>query len=109
MIRPALLSVVFLPALAAAGEVLTLDAYLDQVRKASPALAAAAATVEGIPLKAKEAEMVYSPLFTANYGLFDDRKEPTSALSPSARGSARGKSASPRSGPPGPTSRSGTA
>jgi len=82
VIRSALLYLALLPVLAAAEDVLTLDAFLAQTRKTSPALAASAATVEGIPLKAKEAELVYSPLFTANLGLYDDRQEPTSALSP---------------------------
>jgi outer membrane protein TolC len=82
VIRTAILSLALLPALAAAEDVLDLDAFLSQAREASPALAASAATVEGIPLKAREAEMIYSPLFTANLGLYDDREEPTSAMSP---------------------------
>jgi len=68
--------------MAEGGGVFPLSSYLEQVREGNPALAASRATLEGLPLKVQEADMVYSPLFSASYALVDDRKEPTSAMSP---------------------------
>ncbi len=77
------LSFLFAPVWTGAQAVLNVDDYLSQVQDNNPALQASSQTQKGYTLKAKEVDMEFSPLFNANYTAVDDKKQPTSLLSPS--------------------------
>jgi len=59
---------------------LTLDQYLEQVKKSSPGMNASSLQIQGTIEASKEGELVYSPHFTFNGNYTNDKRQVTNFL-----------------------------
>src|SRR3989338_7093583 len=64
-----------LPSLALAAPLMSIDTYLDQVSRQSPAIKAARASAEGAELIGNSADLITTPYLFGNAGWLDDKKE----------------------------------